>query len=123
MLEDWFVGIRDDLRPFERTLDPAFCWVGPDGVIREGDEIVAALSTERTNVKGADGPVSLNIDAIEHHRDRYGLHLITFEKRLQVGSNVDARTCSVWLAETDRSPTGLAWLHLHETPLVSDEQS
>lgn len=119
LLEDWFGGIRQDLDPLKDSLAPDFTAVGPDGTRRNGTEMLEALADERD---AFSSPVRVNLQDVTKHRDLYGVHHLTFEKHLAAGEETEVRTCSVWLRETNRAPTGLQWLHLQETPVEAEPE-
>lgn len=123
MLEDWYGGIRDQVDPFEKSLATDFTAIGPDGAIRTRTETLDAYAAERAEYAAAGVPVAIELEEIEHRRARNRLHLLTYVKRIQAGDAVEARSCSVWLRETDRAPTGLQWLHLQETPRTVTEDA
>ena len=116
LLEDWFVGIRDDVGPLEQALDEGFIAITADGRQHDRSSYLASLSA----LKGEDPPRAVALEHVEHRRAIYGMHLVTFDKQLAQGPETDEFTCSLWLRETDRVRTGLQWLFLQETAVAPD---
>ncbi len=115
VLDDWYGGIRDDIDPLVGSLASDFTWVSPDGRLGGRDESVAAWQ-ERRDEHTEDGPpATVEIEDITIQRTIYGVHQLTFRKHVRSAGTVRPFTCSLWLRETERSPTGLQWLHLTET--------
>lgn len=113
-LEDWLVGIRQDAQPIETALAPGFVAIDIHGELSEGTEWLDRLQSQY----GTGARVSIQLSNLEHRRELYGLHLVTYEKELHVGDASERIRGSVWLRETDRAETtGLHWLHLQETPI------
>lgn len=113
-LEDWLVGIRQDAQPIETALAPGFVAIDIHGELSAGTEWLDRLQSQY----GTGAGVSIELSNLEHRRELYGLHLVTYEKALHVGEASERIMGSVWLRETDRvETTGLQWLHLQETPI------
>ena len=118
VLADWLVGIRDDPRPFADSLDDGFVAIVADGAVHDANGYLAHLETLRETAP----PQRIELDDVEHRRAIYGIHLVTFVKRYQRPDGDRNLATSIWLRETDRTNTGLQLLHLHETPIVPDEE-
>lgn len=121
MLEDWYVGIRDDISPITDALASDFTWIGPDGRHHDRKECISAWETRRSEYGSSTPPVSVELEEITEERTIYGVHHLTFRKRVRVAGDWEAFTCSLWFRETERVRTGLQWLHLVEVP-VTEEQ-
>lgn len=121
MLEDWFGGIREEIDAIEAVLGESFTTVGSEGTVRNRTDSLEALREDREAYVQSSPTVLVEVDEITHHLELHGTHMLTFEKRIRVDGEWEARRCSLWLRETDQSPTGLQWLHLHETPIQESE--
>lgn len=117
VLEDWFGGIRNDLRPLEESLAPEFTAVTPDGQLHDRAAYFDRLDERRSAV----GNVRIQIEELVEQRALYGMHQLTFHKRIVGGAEPDVRQCSAWVRETNRTSTGLQYLHLHETRIPQSE--
>ena len=118
VLDDWFVGIRDDLAPLAQSLADGFVAVDATGRVQEGREYLEILERRKTQ----RSPTGLTISDPEHRRAIYGTHLITFHMRIAGSDTTEVLTYSIWLRETDQSPTGLHLLSLQETPVLPPEE-
>lgn len=118
LLEDWYGGIRTDLGPFETSLADEFTAILRDGTLYDRAGYVSALE-ERKNAVG--GPVGIEIEELSEQRALYGVHQVTFQKRMMSDAGPTVSRCSMWLRETSRTSTGLQWLHLQETPIDVNE--
>ena len=120
LLEDWYGGIRDDIDPIENAIASDFTAVDSDGRVHTGERALAPIRGPRAEYLDSQPPVAVEIDELVHHRTIYGIHHLTYVKRVRVDGEWTTCRCSLWLRETDRVPTGLQWLHYHETPLSED---
>lgn len=118
LLEDWYGGIRRDLGPFETSLADEFTAVTSDGQLHDRAGYLAALDARRDAI---DGPIAIEVEDVVEQRALYGVHQVTFRKRIAHDEGSSVTTCSMWLRETSRTSTGLQWLHLQETPLEVDD--
>lgn len=117
MLEDWYAGVRDDIEPITDALADEFTWIGPAGQLLGKEAAIAAWEEDRAEYRAADRPPAVAVEDIELHRTLFGLHQVTYRKETRVGDDIDIRTCSIWLRETERVPSGLQWVHLAEVPV------
>lgn len=117
MLEDWYAGVRDEIDPITEALAEDFTWIGPSGKLLDRDEAVAAWRETCEEFRSADRPPAIAVEDVEVQRTLFGLHQVTYRKEIRVGEDVDGRTCSIWLRETERVPSGLQWVHLVEVPI------
>lgn len=122
-IEDWIGGIRDDVSPFADALAPEFTFVPPDGVLRDRESAVAAMEDAGGAHADSTPHFVIEIENAERQLSVYGMHLVTYEEYQRVDGDWQARTSSVWLRETADTPSGLEWVHLHESWLeTGDEQ-
>ena len=122
MLEDWYAGIRNDIDPIIDALASDFTAIGPDGRVYDRDESVDAWEERRATYRSSTPPVSVELEDLTEQRAIYGVHQLTFEKRLRVHGEWKAYACSLWFRETDRVRTGLQWLHLSEVPIEEPDE-
>ncbi len=115
LLEDWYGGIREDIEPIVDALADDFSMIRPDGTLCDRDAALAAWTDERDQFRASEPPVAVEIDELSVHRTLYGVHQLTYLKRLRIGGEWKNRRCSLWLRETERVPSGLQWLHQTET--------
>lgn len=115
--QDWYNGIRDDIDPIEGALAGDFTWLAPDGRLRERRDAITTWTEERDDYVRSSPPVSVELEEVTVQRTLYGVHQVTYDKRVRVDGTWTAFGCSLWLRETQRVATGLEWLHLAETPL------
>ena len=117
VIDDWYGNIRPDLGPVRQSLADDFTWIGPTGVLTDRDGSLELWKSQRSEITGID------VQDIAIQRTIYGVHQVTFIKIQQTTNDKKTMTCSLWLRETERSPTGLQWLHLTETPLINSDNA
>lgn len=123
IIEDGFGGIRDGLSPVADALASEFRYVAPDGTIRDREATIAAMNDSLGTYVDSTPPFTIDIRNVERQVSIYGMHLMTYERHQRIDGDWAGRTSSVWLYETEDTPTGLEWLHLQETPLTSNEDT
>lgn len=116
LLSDWYNGIRDDIDPIVSALAEDFTWIGPEGVLQEREGAVRAFQERRDDYSRSTPPVSVEVEDVAVQRTIYGVHQVTYRKRVRVDGEWQEFGCSLWFRETERVSTGLQWLHLTETP-------
>ena len=113
VLDDWYGGIRDHIEPIELALAEDFTWISPDGRLAGPAESLEAWRERRE--ERLDGPTGVDVEDVTVQRTIYGVHQMTFTKHVTAAGTADSYTCTLWLRETERVPSGLQWLHLSET--------
>ena len=122
VLEDWYGKIRGDIDPIENALAADFTWIDPDGDVADRSASVAAWRERRQSYTAAATPVSIDLEDVTFQRSIYGVHQMTYTKHVTVDGETRSFTCSLWLRETERAPSGLQWLHLTETRIAESEE-
>lgn len=122
MLEDWYGGIREDIDPIEDALAAEFTSIGRDGVLRDRRASLRVWREDRNAYRESTPPVSVDLEDVTVQRTIYGVHQVTYRKRLRVDGEWETYGCSLWLRETERVATGLQWLHLAETPVIESDE-
>lgn len=121
MLQDWYGGVRDDVDPIENALAGDFLSITPDGRLLDREGSIAAWRDRRRAYGDSRPPVRVELEDVTVARTIYGVHQVTYRKRLRVDGDERVYQCSLWLRETERVNTGLQWLHLSETRVEPDE--
>lgn len=98
----------------EASLSPTFTMVGPDGIAQDRAAVIAALRAAH-GAKGRRGPFRIAIaDMACLHLEPPLVALRYVEDQREGGARTVRRSTALFRA-SDRSPTGAAWLALHET--------
>lgn len=118
MIEDWYADVRDNIDPIESSLASDFTWIGPEGTLYERDAGLEAWKSRRAEYLDSSPSVSVELEGLGIERTLYGVHQLTFLKRVRVDGEWEEYVCSLWLRETERVPSGLQWLHLTEVRRV-----
>lgn len=121
MLEDWYADVRPDIDPIITALADDFTTIGPDGRLREREAAVASWEDRQASYVDSTPAVAVELEDIGVERSLYGVHQVTFGKRVRVDGEWTIYACSLWLRETDSVPSGLQWLHLTESEVTVED--
>jgi hypothetical protein len=118
---DWFNGeLEQSEDAFDRAaavLTAEFALVRRDGSVTDREELLEGLWEAWATRSGEDDEIDITVDKVRVRHSEDGLHLATYIERQRVGTDANDRRSSVWFRECDGAPTGLEWLHVHETAI------
>jgi hypothetical protein len=118
---DWFLGRRtNDAAGFARCADALaadFVQIDPGGRERPRQALLEALQAAH----GCYGELAfdIRIERAQVRIVRADLALATYEEWQQFADRLSARRSTALFAASPAAPLGVAWLHLHETWMLS----
>lgn len=114
-IADWLAGRVDDaaFSRFESALAPEFRIVSGDGDVTQRDRFLAGFRDAR-DTESAD--FRIDVRNVRTRPVGDGLAVATFEEH-HGGADSSVRVTSALLRADADAPDGVAWLHVHETPL------
>lgn len=113
--EDWLGGTLPNtgraFRRVRRALAPAFRLIHPSGEWRSREEILTGLR------KGHASEPGLTIEITDVCPRGTGTEILaaTYKEWQRIGGDEDGRLSTVVFARRPEGPSGLRWLHVHET--------
>jgi hypothetical protein len=122
----WFHGALEDdddlfLRDFARRLDPGFVLVTPSG---EALPLARLIKLVR-GAHGSNPEFEIEIRDVRLRHQSGDIFVATYEewqRHAKHNTPANNRRISTVVLRADRvAPGGLAWLHLHETALASED--
>lgn len=118
-LTGWLNGTlprdHETFSPFAAALDPGFTLISPSGEVTTGRDILASIEHGHGSRGDATNPFRIWIEQPRVAVRMHGHVLGTYEEWQSVRGATTARMSTVLYRRDSTRPTGLRWLHVHET--------
>lgn len=116
---DWYTAKVPDttFKRCEKVLGPSFTIIDPNGNVLTREKIINYV---RDSYGKKDESLSFNIwiEEVQHRWTNNGTHVLTYQEWQEEAGNRTARLSTVVFVENDQTPSGLEWVHVHETWLT-----
>jgi len=111
----WYAGDRGDIERLERVLARDFEMVSPGGATNDRSAVIEWVEHNQGQYADADPPFTIDIDAFDHRLTEGGHCLVTYVERQSAPRGETARLSSALFRRAGETPSGVEWVHLHET--------
>jgi len=111
----WYAGDRGDIERLERALARDFEMVSPGGTTNDRGAVIEWVEHNQGQYADADPPFTIDIDSFDHRLTEGGHCLVTYVERQSAPRGETARLSSALFRRAGETPSGVEWVHLHET--------
>lgn len=114
---DWFVGeLADTDEAYARLADALaedFAIISPSGQVSRRDSLLEQL--RGSHASGKERGVKIWIRGFEMRHEFGDLAIVNYEEWQEIGNSRTGRVSTATLQRDESAPSGIKWLHLHET--------